>query len=95
MIVLEGDQPLGDDAHRFYNEMVDKLEADTTHVEHVQDFWGDPLTEAGAQSKDGKAAYVQVYLAGNQGEALANESVKARAGTRCPAFLRRRGSRSS
>ena len=57
--------------------MVAKLEADTVHVEHVQDFWGDPLTEAGAQSNDLKAAYVQVYLAGNQGEALANESVKA------------------
>ena len=77
MIVLEGEQPLGDDAHRFYNEMVDRLEADTKHVEHVQDFWGDPLTEAGAQSNDGKAAYVQVYLAGNQGETLANESVQA------------------
>jgi putative drug exporter of the RND superfamily len=77
MIVLEGDQVLGDDAHRFYDDMVVKLKADTKHVEHVQDFWGDPLTRAGAQSKDGKAAYVQVYLAGNQGEALANESVKA------------------
>lgn len=32
---------------------------------------------AGAQSNDGKAAYVQVYLAGNQGEALANESVES------------------
>ncbi|MDT5068192.1 MAG: putative drug exporter of the superfamily, partial [Mycobacterium sp.] len=77
MIVLEGEQPLGDDAHRFYNDMVAKLEADTKYVEHVQDFWGDPLTESGAQSNDGKAAYVQVYLAGNQGEALANESVAA------------------
>jgi RND superfamily putative drug exporter len=77
MIVLEGDAPLGGDAHRFYDEMVDKLEADTAHVEHVQDFWGDPLTEAGAQSGDGKAAYVQVYLAGNMGEALSNESVEA------------------
>ncbi|OFJ51342.1 MMPL/RND family transporter [Mycolicibacterium grossiae] len=77
MIVLEGDRPLGDDAHRFYNDMVDRLEADAQHVEHVQDFWGDPLTEAGAQSDDLKSAYVQVYLAGNQGEALANESVQA------------------
>ncbi|GJJ16356.1 MMPL/RND family transporter [Mycolicibacterium mageritense] len=77
MIVLEGDRPLGDDAHLFYNDMVDKLEADTKHVEHVQDFWGDPLTEAGAQSNDGQAAYVQVYLAGNMGEALANESVES------------------
>ncbi len=77
MIVLEGEQPLGDDAHRFYTDMVNKLKADTMHVEHVQDFWGDPLTRVGAQSQDGKAAYVQVYLAGNMGEALANESVKA------------------
>ncbi|MFN8225374.1 MAG: MMPL family transporter [Mycobacterium sp.] len=77
MIVLEGDQPLGPDAHHFYDQMVAKLRADTKHVEHVQDFWGDPLTAAGAQSVDGKATYVQVYLSGNQGEALANESVKA------------------
>jgi RND superfamily putative drug exporter len=75
MVVLEGDKPLGDDAHRFYDALVRKLEQDTKHVEHVQDFWGDPLTAAGSQSKDGKAAYVQVYLAGNQGDALANESV--------------------
>ena len=57
--------------------MIEKLEADTKHVRAVQDFWSDPLTAAGAQSNDGKAAYVQVYLAGNQGEALANESVEA------------------
>ena len=77
MIVLEGDQPLGEPAHDFYDDMIERLEADPAHVEHVQDFWGDPLTAAGAQSADGKAAYVQVYLAGNQGEALANESVEA------------------
>src|SRR5215475_4526465 len=77
MIVLEGDKPLGEDAHRFYDDMVAKLRADTTHVEHIQDFWGDPLTRAGAQSEDGKAAYVQVYLAGNMGEDLGNQSVTA------------------
>ncbi|MDT7764825.1 MAG: putative drug exporter of the superfamily [Mycobacterium sp.] len=77
MIVLEGDQPLGEDAHRFYDDMIGKLRADAKHVEHIQDFWGDPLTRAGAQSEDGKAAYVQVYLAGNMGEALGNDSVAA------------------
>lgn len=77
MIVLEGDKPLGDDAHHFYDQIVRKVEADKKHVEHVQDFWGDPLTAAGSQSSDGKAAYVQVYLAGNQGESLASESVTA------------------
>src|SRR5262249_21783671 len=77
MVVLEGDQPLGDAAHRYYAGLIDKLKADTKHVEHVQDFWGDPLTAAGSQSADGKAAYVQLYLAGNQGESLANDSADA------------------
>jgi RND superfamily putative drug exporter len=77
MIVLEGQEQLGADAHKYYDQIVDKLEADTKHVEHVQDFWSDPLTGAGSQSNDGKAAYVQVYLAGNMGESLANESVEA------------------
>jgi RND superfamily putative drug exporter len=77
MIVLEGDKPLGDDAHRFYDTVVRKLKQDTKHVEHIQDFWGDPLTASGAQSSDGKAALVQVFLAGNQGETLANESVES------------------
>lgn len=77
MIVLEGDEPLTDDAHNYYSTLVERLSADTDHVQHIQDFWGDPLTAAGVQSSDGKAAYVQVYLAGNQGEALANESVEA------------------
>ncbi|BBY66490.1 MMPL/RND family transporter [Mycolicibacterium helvum] len=77
MIVLESDQPLGDAAHQYYNEIVKKLEADKKHVEHIQDFWSDPLTAAGSQSSDGKSAYVQAYLAGNMGEGLANESVEA------------------
>src|SRR5690625_7480842 len=77
MIVLEGDEPLGAAAHEFYDEMVRELRADTTHVQHVQDFWGDTLTAKGAQSADGKAAYVQVYISGDQGETLANESVDA------------------
>ena len=66
MVVLESDQHLGAPAHAYYDEMIKKLEADTTHVEHVQDFWSDPLTAAGSQSNDGKAAYVQVYLRGNR-----------------------------
>ncbi|BCP01021.1 MULTISPECIES: MMPL/RND family transporter [Mycobacterium] len=77
MIVLEGDKPLGADAHRFYDEMIRKIERDKKHVQHVQDYWGDTLTAAGSQSSDGKAAYVQVNLAGNQGSALANEGVGA------------------
>ena len=77
MIVLEGDKPLGADAHKFYDAMVHKLEQDKKHVQHIQDFWGDTLTAAGSQSSDGKAAYVQLFLNGAQGEALSNESVDA------------------
>jgi RND superfamily putative drug exporter len=77
MIVLEGDKPLGTAAHQYYGEIVKRLKQDTTHVQHIQDFWNDPLTAAGSQSPDGKAAYVQVYLAGNMGESLSTESVEA------------------
>jgi RND superfamily putative drug exporter len=77
LIVLEGTEPLGEDAHEYYDGLIDRLRADTAHVQNVQDFWGDPLTESGAQSTDGRAAYVQLFLAGNMGETLANESVDA------------------
>ena len=77
MIVLEGDKALGDTAHHFYDEIIRKLDGDHKHVEHIQDFWGDPLTAAGSQSSDGKAAYVQVYLAGNRARAWPRESVVA------------------
>ncbi len=77
MIVLEGTQPLGDDAHQYYDNLVRQLSADPKHVQHIQNFWGDPLTAPGVQSSDGKAAFVQLNLAGNQGEALSTQSVKA------------------
>ncbi len=77
MVVLEGKEPLGQDSHDYYDKLIAALRADPKHVQNVQDFWGDPLTAPGAQSADGKAAYVQIYLAGNQGESLANESVQA------------------
>nr|WP_272952237.1 RND family transporter [Mycolicibacterium vanbaalenii] len=77
MIVLEGTEPLGPPAREFYGKLISALRADTAHVEHVQDLWNDPLTSSGVQSGDGKAAYVQINLVGNQGEAKANESVAA------------------
>ena len=77
MIMLEGQQPLGDDAHTYYAGLVRELRDDPKHVEHVQDLWGDRLTAAGAQSADGKAAYAQLNLAGNQGTTLGQESVAA------------------
>ncbi|WP_373142588.1 MMPL/RND family transporter [Mycobacterium marinum] len=72
-IVLESDQKLGDEAHHFYSELMKRLKADPRHVAHIQDFWGDPLTAAGSQSADDKAAYVVVYIVGkNETEAYAS-----------------------
>ncbi len=77
MIVMEGKDKLGDETRRYYAELIEKLRADTEHVEHVQDLWSDPLTASGVQSGDGKAVYVSANLAGNQGESLSLESIEA------------------
>jgi RND superfamily putative drug exporter len=77
MIVLEGQQPLGENARTYYAGLVRELRDDSKHVQHVQDYWGDRLTAAGAASPDGKAVYLQLNLAGNQGTTLGDESVAA------------------
>ena len=52
MIVLESDKPLGDEAHQYYDGLVADLRKDTTHIQHIQDLWSDPLTSSGSQSAD-------------------------------------------
>lgn len=77
MIVLESDDELGSDARHYYDGLVRRLQADTTHVQHVHNLWGDLVTAGGVQSADGKAAYAQVNVAGNQGSTQGIESVDA------------------
>ncbi|KAA8963878.1 RND family transporter [Mycobacterium sp.] len=77
MVVLEGQQPLDDAAHQYYDRLIRQFKDDPKHVQHIQDFWGDPLTAGAAQSADGKAAYVQLDLTGHLGAAQGNESVDA------------------
>ena len=77
MVVLESNKELGDEAHSYYDGLIKKLAADTKHVQHVQNLWGDRITAAGSQSGDGKATYVQLNIAGNQGSTLGNQSVDA------------------
>jgi putative drug exporter of the RND superfamily len=77
MIVLEGQQPLEDEARSYYAGLIRELRNDPQHVEHVQDLWGDRLTAAGARSPDGHAVYVQLNLAGEQGTSSGQESVAA------------------
>lgn len=77
MVVLVGERPLDESAREYYRSLVAKFEADSKHVEHVHDFWGDMITAAGVQSSDGKAAYVQLNLVGDQGSTEGNHSVDA------------------
>ena len=77
MIVLEGKEALGDEAHAYYDDLIRQLRNDSKHVQHIQDFWGDPLTSGAAESDDGKAAYVTIIVTGSPGDAVANESVRA------------------
>ncbi len=77
MLVMEGQQELGDEAHTYYDGLIRALKSDTKHVQHVQDLWSDRLTASGAQSKDGKAVYIQLNLAGNTGTTLGQQSIAA------------------
>jgi putative drug exporter of the RND superfamily len=77
MVVLEADRPLGDADHHYYDDLMQRLKHDTNHVQYVMDLWGKPITAAGAQSVDGKAAYVLLRLAGDIGQEQANQSVDA------------------
>src|ERR1700758_207600 len=77
MVVLEANRPLGDVDHQYYDNLMRRLLQDTKHVQSSIDLWGKPITAAGAQSVDGKCAYVLLRLAGDIGQMQANESVNA------------------
>jgi RND superfamily putative drug exporter len=77
LVTLVGDKPLGQDAHRYYDDLVKKLQQDHEHVEHALNFWGQRFTSSGVESYDHKAAYVQVNLKGDQGGAVGDKSVAA------------------
>ena len=77
MLVLEADRPLGDVDHQYYDGLVRRFKQDPNHVQYVMDLWGKPITAAGAQSLDGKCAYVLLRLAGDIGQMQANQSVAA------------------
>jgi putative drug exporter of the RND superfamily len=77
MVVLEGNRPLGDVDHHYYDDLMRRFKQDPQHVQYVMDLWGKPITAAGAQSLDGKCTYVLLRLAGDIGQMQANESVNA------------------
>lgn len=76
LVTLVGDHELGEDAHKYYDDLVRRLKQDQD-VQNILDFWGHRFTSSGVESFDHKAAYVQVNLVGNQGGARGNRSVNA------------------
>jgi hypothetical protein len=55
MIVLEGEQPLGDDAHRFYDEMIKKLKAVIAGIRS-------PATSRSAAQRNWVSAVIVVWF---------------------------------
>jgi putative drug exporter of the RND superfamily len=68
---------LGDEDHRYYDELVRRLLQDTKHVQSVQDLWGKPVTMSGSQSADAEATTLTVRPTGDLGSATANDSIDA------------------
>jgi RND superfamily putative drug exporter len=76
-VVLERDQPLGEQDREFYDRLVATLRADTQHVHSVTDLWSDPMTSTAAQSMDRRAVTVMARLSGMIGTTQAADSVTA------------------
>jgi putative drug exporter of the RND superfamily len=68
---------LGEQDHRFNDDLVRKLRQDTKHVQSVLDLWGDPVTKPGQQSADSQAATITVRPVGDLGDAAANDSTQS------------------
>lgn len=76
MVVLEGSHKLDENDHRFYDQMVAKLQHDK-HVQYVMNLWSQGATAAGVQSNDGLASYTLVRVAGDLGSSVSDESIKS------------------
>lgn len=78
VVVLETQgRKLGEQDHRYYDELVRRLRGDSEHVQSLMDLWGDPVTRSGQQSADAQAATLTVRPVGDLGDADANRSIKA------------------
>jgi RND superfamily putative drug exporter len=68
---------LGEQDHKFYDEMVRRLRDDKQHVQSLMDLWGDPVTMSGQQSADAQAATLIVRPVGDLGAAESNQATTA------------------
>ena len=78
VILLETNgRTLGEQDHRYYDELVRRLEQDKKHVQSLLNLWGKPVTMSGQQSADAKAATLTVRPTGDLGDADSNHSINA------------------
>jgi len=68
---------LGEQDHRYYDELVRRLQQDKKHVQSLLNLWGKPVTMSGQQSADGEAATLTVRPTGDLGDASSNHSINA------------------
>lgn len=68
---------LGEQDHRYYDELVRRLEQDKQHVQSLLNLWGKPVTMSGQQSADAEAATLTVRPTGDLGDASSNHSINA------------------
>lgn len=68
VVVLEAQgRQLGEQDHKYYDEMVRRLLDDKEHVQSLMNLWGDPVTRSGQQSADAQAATLTVRPTGDLG----------------------------
>ncbi|WP_231639539.1 MMPL/RND family transporter [Mycobacterium sp. Marseille-P9652] len=86
VIAMEDPGGLNPASRQRYNALVGALRADKTHVLLIQDLLADATTEAQAVSKDGKAWFLPIGIAGTLGDPKSAESVDAVRATVARAF---------
>ena len=77
VVAMENPDGLTPLVRQRYSVMVDKLRADSDQVKLVRDLLSDPVTAGQATSRDGKAWYLPVGIAGTLGSPRAAESVRS------------------
>ena len=77
VVAMENPDGLTPQVRQRYSTMVDKLRADPNQVKLVRDLLADPVTAGQATSRDGKAWYLPVGIAGTLGSPRAAEAVQS------------------
>jgi putative drug exporter of the RND superfamily len=77
VVAMENPDGLTPQVRQRYSAMVGELRADSGRVKLVRDLLSDPMTAGQATSRDGKAWYLPVGIAGTLGSPRAAESVQS------------------